>query len=343
MGKIDHQKQLDYKENLHYHRSNANMSCHHRRRHNNSIRRISMLTLALLGNVVITMAAAVVFVAVAVDMNGLEPVARSYGETSSSFGNALPFAFVSSFVPKIQVRYRYSRHHLYRPNNQLYRQEICSAILVSMGPNRPKMPTTSANRRATMQDCVIQYSTKECIHENRNSPRLSAQIRTHTKDCCSVATCNSKKWLSNCDTIRPKATTVSIFWFVVFLVLFPLPLPVPASSFHPNHHHHKQQQLSLSQPAYALKERNEVLCGTGFFTNIAQYMCTDIGDISDERGSGRSLNQQEIASTDSLMDKLSISTTSSTSSTSSSVRSEPLLPPPSSSGLSPARIGSGEE
>jgi hypothetical protein len=34
--------------------------------------------------------------------------------------------------------------------------------------------------------------------------------------------------------------------------------------------------------AQAVKPRNEMLCGTGFFTNIWQYKCTDLGDIEDE-------------------------------------------------------------
>jgi len=57
------------------------------------------------------------------------------------------------------------------------------------------------------------------------------------------------------------------------------------------------------QPALALKERNEALCGTGFFTNIAQYMCTDIGDISDE-GKSRKITDSELSSMDSLLGKL---------------------------------------
>jgi hypothetical protein len=35
-------------------------------------------------------------------------------------------------------------------------------------------------------------------------------------------------------------------------------------------------------PAWALKPRNEALCGTGLFTNFLEYRCTDLGDISDE-------------------------------------------------------------
>lgn len=57
------------------------------------------------------------------------------------------------------------------------------------------------------------------------------------------------------------------------------------------------------QPAMALKERNEALCGTGFFTNIAQYMCTEIGDISDE-GRYQPLTNKEEGSMQSLLDKM---------------------------------------
>lgn len=60
--------------------------------------------------------------------------------------------------------------------------------------------------------------------------------------------------------------------------------------------------------ANAVKERNEALCSTGFFTNIAQWYCTDIGDISDE-GIGKSLSQGQEASVDSLMSKFDIETT----------------------------------
>lgn len=61
----------------------------------------------------------------------------------------------------------------------------------------------------------------------------------------------------------------------------------------------------LSQPAQAIKERNEALCGTGFFTNIWQFKCTDIGDIEDEGiPTGLSTGQEEIS--DSLLSKLGV-------------------------------------
>jgi hypothetical protein len=58
-------------------------------------------------------------------------------------------------------------------------------------------------------------------------------------------------------------------------------------------------------PAMALEQRNELLCGTGFFTNIAQYKCTDIGDISND-GKATELTAQEQSSMTSLLDKLGV-------------------------------------
>ena len=61
--------------------------------------------------------------------------------------------------------------------------------------------------------------------------------------------------------------------------------------------------IGLPLPADALKEKNEALCGTGFFTNIALYRCTEIGDISDEGKAGELTKNQE-GKVDSLMSKL---------------------------------------
>ena len=58
-----------------------------------------------------------------------------------------------------------------------------------------------------------------------------------------------------------------------------------------------------SSPALALKEKNEALCGTGFFEHIYEYKCTSIGDIEDE-GVSKSMSQVENGLTDSLMGKL---------------------------------------
>mmetsp|Transcript_1911 Transcript_1911/g.2541 ORF Transcript_1911/g.2541 Transcript_1911/m.2541 type:complete len:158 (-) Transcript_1911:131-604(-) len=58
--------------------------------------------------------------------------------------------------------------------------------------------------------------------------------------------------------------------------------------------------------ARALKARDELLCGTGFFTNIAQWKCTDIGDILDE-GQSKALDTKQESATDSLMSKMNLS------------------------------------
>jgi hypothetical protein len=55
--------------------------------------------------------------------------------------------------------------------------------------------------------------------------------------------------------------------------------------------------------AQAVKPRNEMLCGTGFFTNIWQYKCTDLGDIEDE-GKIKAMSTEEESKMDSLMGKL---------------------------------------
>ena len=55
----------------------------------------------------------------------------------------------------------------------------------------------------------------------------------------------------------------------------------------------------------ALEARNEIVCGTGFFTNIAQYKCTEIGDISDE-GKVKTVNADEVKSMESLLGKMGI-------------------------------------
>ena len=66
--------------------------------------------------------------------------------------------------------------------------------------------------------------------------------------------------------------------------------------------------LGLASPAFALQEKNEALCGTGFFTNIWQYKCTEIGDIEDE-GESKALSTNEKSSIDSLMIKFNLEAT----------------------------------
>lgn len=69
--------------------------------------------------------------------------------------------------------------------------------------------------------------------------------------------------------------------------------------------------LVASSPAQAVQERNEVLCKTGFFTNIGQWYCTDIGNIGDE-GKSSDLSKTQDETADSLMSKLGISDTTTT-------------------------------
>jgi len=57
--------------------------------------------------------------------------------------------------------------------------------------------------------------------------------------------------------------------------------------------------------ANAIQERNEVLCKTGFFTNIGQWYCTDIGNIADEGKSGE-LSKTQDKTADSLMSKVGL-------------------------------------
>ncbi|KAG7363197.1 hypothetical protein IV203_026557 [Nitzschia inconspicua] len=63
--------------------------------------------------------------------------------------------------------------------------------------------------------------------------------------------------------------------------------------------------LSL-QPAWALKPRNEALCGTGLFTNFLEYRCTDLGDISDEGQKTSFSNTNDAGTADSLLSKLNL-------------------------------------
>mmetsp|Transcript_47401 Transcript_47401/g.53014 ORF Transcript_47401/g.53014 Transcript_47401/m.53014 type:complete len:134 (+) Transcript_47401:174-575(+) len=50
---------------------------------------------------------------------------------------------------------------------------------------------------------------------------------------------------------------------------------------------------TVPTPALALRNKNEALCGTGFFEHIYVYKCTSIGDIEDE-GTSKKLGQVEI-------------------------------------------------
>jgi hypothetical protein len=65
--------------------------------------------------------------------------------------------------------------------------------------------------------------------------------------------------------------------------------------------------LAVGKPtaAQAVKPKNEALCGTGFFENIWQYKCTELGDIQDE-GIPSTLSPEQQGATDSLMGKLNL-------------------------------------
>jgi hypothetical protein len=65
---------------------------------------------------------------------------------------------------------------------------------------------------------------------------------------------------------------------------------------------HNFLDMNHPPPAYALQEKNEVLCNTGFFTNVGAWYCTDIGNIGDE-GASKPLSAKDEVSVDSLMSK----------------------------------------
>lgn len=60
--------------------------------------------------------------------------------------------------------------------------------------------------------------------------------------------------------------------------------------------------MALPPAAHALQEKNEVLCNTGFFTNVGAWYCTDIGNIGDE-GKSKALSDEANSRVDSLMSK----------------------------------------
>lgn len=63
--------------------------------------------------------------------------------------------------------------------------------------------------------------------------------------------------------------------------------------------------FGLVAPAKALQNKNDALCGTGFFTHIYEYKCTEIGDIEDE-GASKGLSSTEESSIDGLMSKFDL-------------------------------------
>lgn len=63
--------------------------------------------------------------------------------------------------------------------------------------------------------------------------------------------------------------------------------------------------MNHQEAAWAAQPRNEALCKTGFFTNIAQRMCTDIGDITED-GLSKDLTKSELGVTEGLLGKLNL-------------------------------------
>lgn len=63
--------------------------------------------------------------------------------------------------------------------------------------------------------------------------------------------------------------------------------------------------IMVPPPAHALLEKNEILCNTGFFTNVGAWYCTDIGNIGDE-GKPKPLSEDAETSVDSLISKFDL-------------------------------------
>lgn len=64
--------------------------------------------------------------------------------------------------------------------------------------------------------------------------------------------------------------------------------------------------IVTAQPSWAIKPRNEALCGTGLFTNFLEYRCTDLGDISDEGQKTSFSSSNDAGTADSLLSKLNL-------------------------------------
>ena len=63
--------------------------------------------------------------------------------------------------------------------------------------------------------------------------------------------------------------------------------------------------IIMPPTANAVQEKNEVLCNTGFFTNVGAWYCTDIGNIGDE-GKSKPMSGEAESSVDSLMSKFDL-------------------------------------
>lgn len=77
----------------------------------------------------------------------------------------------------------------------------------------------------------------------------------------------------------------------------------------------------LPRSAWAVQERNEALCGTGFFTNFMEYRCTEIGDISDE-GLPGGLSDSQSQRADALLSKFQLDSASASDGGATSVTDE---------------------
>lgn len=96
----------------------------------------------------------------------------------------------------------------------------------------------------------------------------------------------------------PRSTILAWLGGTLTCTLLPLTSFLPPNSPH--------AAVAVPAAAWAIQERNDALCGTGFFTNIMQYRCTELGDISDE-GMPRALSEQQMESVGGLLSKFDLS------------------------------------
>jgi hypothetical protein len=83
------------------------------------------------------------------------------------------------------------------------------------------------------------------------------------------------------------------------------PSPSPPLSTLPAFQHGSSNLAFVPRSAWAVQERNEALCGTGFFTNFMEYRCTELGDISDE-GLPGALSDSQSERADALLSKFQL-------------------------------------
>mmetsp|Transcript_15705 Transcript_15705/g.31246 ORF Transcript_15705/g.31246 Transcript_15705/m.31246 type:complete len:123 (+) Transcript_15705:142-510(+) len=72
--------------------------------------------------------------------------------------------------------------------------------------------------------------------------------------------------------------------------------------------------LLFPSQSLAIKEKNDLLCSTGFFTNYRPELCTDLGDITDE-GVATGLKKGEEDAVSSLMAKFDLDLGNATTTT----------------------------